>query len=148
MVASSLDFKRFEPFTMSLFGEFVLNTAFDKARVNAIAVNNRGGDGTGPFVGGDMGWIAGLKLGHVALQKRWDWNLTLDYRYVESDAVVDGFCDSDFGGGGTNVKGFSISGQLALAPHVFLGARWMSSDQVAGPQLKNDTVQVDVSAKF
>jgi len=147
-----MDYKHFEPFLLSLTGEFVKNTAFDQGKINAIAVNNRGpnrsGGSLGPFVGGDTAWIVGLKLGAVALQKRWDWNIALNYRYVESDAVVDGFCDSDFGGGGTNVKGYTISAALALAPKISLGLRWMSSDQVAGPTLKADTLQLDVNAKW
>jgi hypothetical protein len=143
-----LDYKHFEPFNVSLFGEFIKNVAFDSGNINAVAENNRLPVFSGPYVGGDTAWIVGLKLGHVALQKRWDWNIGLDYRYVESDAVVDGFCDSDFGGGGTNVKGYSISAAIALAPRISLGLRWMSSDQVAGPTFKADTFQFDVSAKF
>lgn len=147
-----VDYKHFEPFVISLTGEFVKNTAFDRGSINAIAVNNRGpdlpGGASGPFIGGDTAWIGGIKLGAIALQKRWDWNIGLDYRYVESDAVVDGFCESDFGGGGTNVKGYTISAALALAPKIFLRLSWMSSNQVAGPTLKADTLQLDVNAKW
>jgi len=149
---SRLDYKHFEPFVISFTGEFVKNTAFDQGSINAIAVNNRGPNSSsgalGSFVGGDTAWIGGLKLGSVALQKRWDWNIGLDYRYVESDAVVDGFCEPDFGGGGTNVKGYTIRAALALAPKIFLGLNWMSSDQVAGPTLKMDTFWLDVTAKY
>jgi hypothetical protein len=146
-VAASLNCEHFEPIVVSLYGEFVKNLAWDGAAINAKDIVNNFGTG-GNYLGGDTGWIVGLKVGHAALQKRWDWNLGLSYRYVESDAVVDGFCDSDFGGGGTNVKGFSVGGSLALAPRIILGARWMGSDQVAGPALRSDTFQVDISAKF
>jgi hypothetical protein len=153
-VAGKLEYKRFEPFLISLYGEFAKNIAFNAAHINRIAINNRGPDISvnppvaGPFLGGDTAWIVGFKLGAAALQKRWDWNLSLDYRYVESDAVVDGFCDSDFGGGGTNVKGYTLSAALALAPRISVAFRWMSSDQVAGPTLKEDVLQVDVNAKW
>jgi hypothetical protein len=147
-----LDYKHFEPFVISTFGEFVKNTAFDRARLDSLAVNNRGtapsSGGLGPYVGGDTAWITGIRIGDVALQKRWDWNLCVDYRYVESDSVVDGFCDNNFGGGGTNVKGYTISGSLALAPKIFVVASWMSSDEVAGPTLKADTFQLDVNARW
>lgn len=147
-----MDYKHFEPFVISLTGEFVKNVAFDRARLNALAVNNRGsgapGGALGPFVGGDTAWIGGINLGSVALQKRWDYNIGLNYRYVESDSVVDGFCDPDFGGGGTNVKGYAIRAALALAPRIFLGLNWMSSDQVAGPTLKADTFWLDANAVF
>ncbi len=147
-----LDYQHFEPFIVSLTGEFVENVAFDPSRVAAIAVNNRGpgssGGALGPFVGGNTAWIGGLKLGSVALQKSWDWNVGLDYRYVESDAVVDGFCEPDFGGGGTNVKGYTIRAALAIEPNIFFALVWMSSDQVAGPTLKADNIWIDVNGKF
>jgi len=62
--------------------------------------------------------------------------------------VVDGFVDSDFGGGGTNVKGYTIFGTMALSPNVSIGLRWMSASEVAGPPLKEDVLQIDVSGKF
>lgn len=147
-----VDYNHFEPFIISFNAEFVDNVAFNQSRLDALAVNNRGpghsGGGVGPFVGGDIAWFAGIKLGNVALQKRWDWSLGLDYRYVESDSVVDGFCDPDFGGGGTNVKGYTITAALAIEPNVFFALNWMSSDQVAGPTLKEDVFWFDVNGKF
>jgi hypothetical protein len=147
-----LDYHHFEPFTVSLNGEYVRNIAFDRSSVSANAVNNRAVDSSGgalgPFVGGDTAWIGGINLGSAALQKFGDWDITLNYRYVESDAVIDGFCEPDFGGGGTNVKGYTIRGWFALAPRIFLGLNWMSSDQVAGPTLKADTFWVDANAVF
>ena len=46
-------------------------------------------------------------------------------RRVESDAVVDGFCDSDFNNGGTDVQGYTLQGNYALSRRVSLGlAGW------------------------
>lgn len=149
-----IDFNRFEPFQVSLLGEYVKNRGFDGKAIAPKAVNNLGVAATtptpaaAPFLGGDTGWLVGMSLGQAALQKRWDWNLSFIYRRVESDAVVDGFVDSDFGGGGTNLKGFTVNGSLALAPGVWLGLRWMTAQQIAGPTYKNDTFHVDINAKF
>ncbi|MGD1018926.1 MAG: putative porin [Verrucomicrobiia bacterium] len=147
-----LDYEHFQPFIVSLNGEFVENIAFDAGNINATAVNNRGPDlpngNPGPFVGGGTAWIGGINLGSAALQKRWDWNLAVNYRYVESDSVVDGFCEPDFGGGGTNVKGYTIRAWLAIEPNIYFGLNWMSSDQVAGPTLKADTFWLDANAAF
>lgn len=140
------DYSGFEPIQVTLLAEYVKNLAFNRGAIAAKAVNNL--DGSGAFAGGDTAWIIGLKFGAAALTHRWDWNAGLNYRYVESDSVVDGFCDSDFGGGGTNVKGYTLSGALALSPRVWLSLRWMSSDQVAGPPLRADTLQLDFNAKF
>ncbi|MCE0484090.1 MAG: putative porin [Methylacidiphilales bacterium] len=156
-LTGQLDYSAFDPFHMWLTGEFVDNLAFDR---NAIinggpasdpgpANNFNGGDPT-DFAGGNLGWIVKLNLGKVALQELWDWNVALSYRYVESDATVDGFTDSDFGGSlaGTNLKGYTLGGNLALSPQVWLGLRWMSADAVAGPTYKNDLIQFDINAKF
>jgi hypothetical protein len=91
-----------------------------------------------------------LKLGNATLEKRWDWDFNLSYRYLESDSVVDGFNDADFGTPltGTNLKGFTIGADLALNPRVWLGIRWMSADSISGPTYKADLIQVDVNGKF
>src|SRR5271167_754134 len=147
-----LDLNHFEPFRAALLGEYVTNLAFNGTAINAIAVNNRGqssSSGTpGSFVGGNTAWIISLKVGNPILEKRWDWNLFLNYRYVESDAVVDGFNDSDFGGGGTNLKGYVVGGSLALSPNVWLTLRWLSANAVAGPPYKNDILQFDINGRF
>jgi hypothetical protein len=143
-----LDYNHFEPFQLSLSGEYVRNLAFDRKAIAADAVNNLGG--TGDFVGGGTAWIVGLTVGKITLQKRWDWNVGLNYRHVESDSVVDGFDDSDFGASaaGTNLDGYTLNGSLALASRVWLGLHWMSVSQIAGPVLKSDVFQVDLNSKF
>jgi len=147
-----VDFGHFDPVHLFVSGEFVKNLAFNRNNIESKAINNRGPDRSpgvpGPFVGGDTGWIVNLKVGKPALEKRWDWNAAIGYRYVETDAVVDGFTDSDFGLGGTNLKGYTIGGSMALASHVWLSLRWLSADSIAGPTFKNDIVQFDVNAQF
>ncbi len=147
-----VDYNGFEPVQISAFGEFAKNLAFKQDGINAIAVNNRGPNTvdipTGAFAGGDIAWTAGVKVGSAAFQKRWDWLLGLNYRYVESDAVVDGFTDSDFGLGGTNMKGYTVFGSVALSPAVSLSARWMTANEIAGPPLKSDILLIDLSGKF
>jgi len=142
----------FDPCHIALTGEFIKNVAFNAGDINAIAVNNRGADHSngnlGNFAGGDTAWIVNLNFGSPVLQKRWDWNVNVGYRYVESDAVIDGFCDSDFGGGGTNLKGYTLGGGLGLSSRVWLAVRWMSADSIAGPAFKDDIIQFDINAKF
>jgi hypothetical protein len=147
---AKLDFNQFDPFQVSLEGEYVSNRAFDSKAVGAIAVNNVGTatTGTAPFLGGGTAWLVRLTVGAAALKEPWDWNVNLGYRKVESDALVDGFCDADFGGGGTNFKGFTVGGNLALTSNVWTSLRWMSATQVAGPAFKSDIIQVDLNCKF
>jgi hypothetical protein len=153
-LTGQLDFSRFDPFHMALIGEFVDNVAFDR---NAI-LNNGPAVAPGPqnnnngtsYAGGNLGYNVRLSMGKPSLEKLWDWNVNLTYRYVESDATVDGFTDADFGGPlvGTNLKGYIIGGNLALSKRIWTSLRWMSADAIAGPTYKNDLIQFDLNAKF
>jgi hypothetical protein len=152
-VTGKLDYNRFEPFLVSLTTEWVTNVAYNQDSVAAKAVNNRSTTSSGAlgrFVGGNSAWNVYVTLGSPVLQKRWDWNLGIGYRYVESDSVVDGFNDSDFGAPlyGTNLKGYTIFGNLALSPVVSVGFHYYSANAVAGPPFKSDVFQFDVSGKF
>jgi hypothetical protein len=132
------------PIRISLIGEVIKNTAFDVN--NETAIGNRGNNNN--YEGGDEAWNLAFIVGNPALESFGDWQASLGYRYVESDAVLDAFADSDFGGGGTNVKGFTVSGTMALSKAVRCSLRWMSADEVAGPPLSSDILQVDLNAKF
>ncbi len=152
-----LDFNHFEPLQISLLGEYAVNVDHDHDAVDAIAVNNRGPlpidasgvpTGVGEYEGGNTAWNVSLIVGKPVFEEAGDWNASVGYRYVESDAVVDAFTDSDFNVGGTNVEGYTIGAALALSKQVRLSLRWMSATQIAGPPLKTDVVLFDLSAKF
>lgn len=88
------------------------------------------------------------KVGKPALDKRGDWQGVFNYRWVGSDAVPDAFTDSEFGGGGTNSKGFTLGAQYALSKNAALGLSWLSSDSIAGPAFSADYLQFDLKIKF
>ena len=127
--------------------EWVKNLAFNPASVAAVAVNN---GGPSNFIGGNMGWITTLKFGSSVIQDFGDWSASIGYRKIESDAVVDGFNDADFGGEltGTNLKGFTLTASFGLSHGVWVDARWMSASAIAGPIYKNDLLQLDLNTKF
>ncbi len=150
-----IDYNGFEPVQVSIIGEFVSNLAFNKTDIGLIAVNNRGAladtselDAIGAFEGDSYGWLVDLRVGTPALAKRWDWQVDLGYRWIGSDCVVDGFNDSDFGLGGTNMKGFTVGAHVALSQNVYVGARWMGADSIAGPTYKTNILQLDINSKF
>jgi hypothetical protein len=147
-----LDYDGYEEVKFSLLGEITKNIGFDEKDVAANAYSGgrpgRTLGGADDFEGGDLAWNLQLQAGHPAMDKKGDWVASIGYRYVESDAVLDGFTDSDFGGGGTNLKGFSLGAAFALSPNVRIGARWMSADEVDGPPLSTDTLQFDINARF
>lgn len=153
-----LSYDGWDPVRVSLVGEFVRNLAFNSSAINEVAVNNRGevvADDPnidtaeiGAFEGDADAWLIDLEAGHAELDKLGAWQMSFGYRWIGSDAVVDGFNDSDFGLGGSNMKGFTVAARLALSPHVFLGFRWFGSESIAGPQYDMNILQLDLGAKF
>lgn len=143
-----------------LEGDFVKNLGFDRNAIAPLALNNFApvvGATGGHYDGGDSGWQArltagalglGLALGNDWTAERGDWSMHLGYRHLESDAVIDGFADSDFGLGGTNVKGWFAGANYGIAKNSILGVRWMSSDEVSGPPLSVDRLFVDLNTRF
>jgi hypothetical protein len=153
-LTGQLDYSHFDPFHISVVGEFVDNLAFDRTGIEgegpAILPGPQNNNNGTSFAGGGMGYDVRLNLGAPALEKLWDWNVNVAYRYLQSDAVVDAFNDADFGGflTGTNLKGYILGANLGLSSRVWGSLRFMSADAIAGPPLKVNTIQVDLNAKF
>lgn len=145
-----LDFNHYEPVQVSLVGDYIKNLAFNQSAINSVAVNNRTGGGAGAFDGGDTAWYMGVNFGKAlpAFNQRGDWAVGIGYRHVESDAVIDGFTDSVFGGGGTNMEGYSLNAAMAVSKRTWLRMAYMSATQIAGPALQTDVFLIDFGAKF
>jgi hypothetical protein len=154
VASAQLDFAQFNPIHIILDGEYIWNTAFDRAAVAAVAVgiNNTAPSTTpgviGPYNGGNQGWLARLTVGNKEIKHLWDWNAHVGYKYLESDAMVDAFTDSDFGLGGTNLKGYFIGGNVGLGENIWASVRWMSANSIAGLPYAVDIVQLDLNARF
>jgi hypothetical protein len=156
-LTTRLNIGYFSPFHIILDGEYVKNLAFNQDDVARVALNNFSGRETdnagnitreGVYDGGDTGYLARVTIGNPELKERGDWNLSLAYKYLESDAILDAFADSDFGLGGTNLQGYIIGGKVALSRNVWTEARWMSADEIAGAPFAVDIFMLDINAKF
>jgi hypothetical protein len=136
---------------VTLDGELVTNTAFSSRRIAPAALNNLAACDAAScdrFAGGNRGALGRLTLGTPVQEVRWAWSAGVEYRHLESDAVLDALNDSDFGLGGTNLKGFGLAASLGLGEGVTAAARWSSADSIAGPRYQVDVLQVDLSARF
>ena len=152
-LTGSLDLARFDPVHVILTGDYVKNLAFDR---NKIAQRT----GSQVVDGKDYGYQAKLTVGHPEMTRWGDWNVSLAYRWLGSDAVLDAFTNSDFGMGGTNNKGYILGGSYGIDKNTWLSARWMASQLIdsmapkvqgsttAPTRLKVDLFQVDLNAKF
>jgi hypothetical protein len=150
---------------MRLQGNYVRNLAFDRNDecrygvgpngfpiTNVVANNGNENpcSATNPAKvdSGNQGFLARLIAGNRNPRNWGEWNLMGEYRYLQTDAVVDAFTDSDFHLGGTNAKGYSISGTFGLMRGINLTARWMSANEITGRPLGIDVFQLDLSGEF
>eukprot|EP01132_Coremiostelium_polycephalum_P020282 gene20281-24100_t len=90
---------------------FIHNLAYDKGemlkRSEGQIVNNLNRDGQ--FESGGNALLVQFTLGSaLEMRKKGDWNVLAGYKYIQPDALPDGFNDSSFHLGGTNAKGYFI----------------------------------------
>jgi hypothetical protein len=97
---------------------------------------------------GPTAYYARLTVGSPVPRKLWDWNVSVGYKYLEPDSMPDAFTDSDFHLGGTNAKGYIVTASLGIFDNTWVQARWFSADEVFGPPLSIDVLQLDLNAGF
>lgn len=146
-LTASLALAHFDPVQVIFTGDYVRNTAFDRAEI-------RGRTGLSLTDGKDYGYLYRITAGMPKVEKRNDWQVSYAYRYLGSDAVVDAFTDSDFGLGGTNLKGYILGLQYGLDRNTALGLRWYSAQAIDSFSLNPihrfavDVLQADVNVRF
>lgn len=97
----------------------------------------------------NMGGQSEVSFGHPEVLGRGSWRATVGYRYLQGDAVIDAYTDSDFHYfGGTNARGFYFIADYAFADHLWARLRYLSANEIDGPAFGVDTVQLDLSTRF
>ena len=96
------------------------------------------------------GYVGEVSFGHPDTSEGYGrWRLSAGYRYVQRDAVLDAWTDTDFHGGGTNAHGVFFVGEYGLAHGVWLRTRYFNGDVIdAPPRYSLDVIQIDLNAKF
>lgn len=97
----------------------------------------------------DRGFAIGTKLGKV--KKAWDWEVGYTYQDLEADAVYGTLSDSDFGGGGTDVKGHKLSAGVGISKNTKLGLTYFDNeygDFTKADELDYKRLQIDLKTKF
>jgi hypothetical protein len=105
-------------------------------------------DSKAVFRSGPNAWLVRLLYGQPDPTRFGEWNLTAGYRYIEPDALLDGFNSADFHLGGTNARGYVLTGTLGLFSNSYLQGRWFSANEVFGPPLAIDVFQLDLHVRF
>jgi len=138
-VTGTIDIGFWDPFHIIFLGDYVKNLGYDKAAVDQVAPDQ-------PV--GIEGYQFGLSLGHPVVQDAGQWKAYWYYKRLGANAVVDAFTDSDFHLGGTNAKGWIMGSDIGLGKNFWLGLKWMTANEVSGPPLAIDVLQIDLNAKF
>lgn len=140
-ITGKLTYDYWFPIQLVFEGDYVKNLGFDKAEVARKTGNPNPAAET-------KGYQLRLLVGYPEIRYFGEWNMGLTYRYLEADAVLDAFTDSDFHLGGTNAKGWVLEGAFGLYKDVWLRGRWLTSDEISGPPLAIDVFQLDLNARF
>lgn len=127
------DYRNYELFaewkfrSFLVFGNYTVNTEVDE---------------------NDTGFLLGAKYGSA--KARGTWDITYFYEKLEADSTVGLITDSDFGGGGTDVKGHVISGTYAFHRNWNFKATYFINtvDLAEGKDTDYDRLQLDLIFKF
>jgi hypothetical protein len=140
-VTAALDINFWNPYRITFLADYVKNIGHDLAEVRGRA---------GPDVPSQdaKGYQFGMTVGYPEVRDFAQWRLALHYKYLEADAVVDAYTDSDFHLGGTNAKGWIMGAEFGLMKNVWLAFRWFTANEIVGAPLAIDVFQADVNARF
>lgn len=143
-VNATYDMAMFAPHHVILSADYAKNVGFSTRAAEAAQIlsgKTKVNDQTNAWqVRADVGWPKVDRFGK--------WSVFTLYKYVEADAVLDAFTDSDFHLGGTNAKGWVVGANYGLMKNVWFTGRWLSTDVVTGPKYGNDVLQLDVNTRF
>lgn len=148
-IIGQIDFLNFDPVHVTVTGDYIKNIGFDKNEIirrtgellpypeETDAYQVKLDVGTKPF--------SGLRTEEI---KKDDWQISLAYKRIEADSVLDGLNDSNFRLGGTDAKGWALVGNYAFDKNAWVGARYLSADTVSGENFSVDVFLIDLNAKF
>jgi hypothetical protein len=125
---------------LKLTGDYVRNVGYDKQDVERA---------TGVSVPAKIdGYQIELSVGMNDIDRFGKWRVSGEFRHVERDAVVDAFTDSDFHRGGTDADGWALEAFYGVARNTWMRLRYMTANEIDGPPLGIDVVQLDLNTKF
>jgi hypothetical protein len=89
-----------------------------------------------------------VAFGHQLIERWGDWFAFGGYKRLEADSVLDIFNDGDFHLGGTNAKGWYLGGGFGIGRNAWIGAKYATANEIDGPPLAIDVLQIDFNARF
>jgi hypothetical protein len=145
-----IDSAPFDPIHLVFTADYVKNTAFNKAEI----FRRTGADMAD---GKSSGYQLRFLVGAPTIKRQDEWNTSMTFRSLGSDAVPDAWADSSIGFGGTNVRGFILGGAYGIQDNTTLSLRYLSGRSIDSPvtanydssaKLRVDTWQLDMNVRF
>ena len=154
-LTGQVDIATFNPVHVIVTGDYVRNIGFD---ANEIATRTGLPSSMTGGIGKQVnGYQVKLAVGMPTTYQANDWQAFASYKYLEADAVLDAYTDSDFYLGGTNAKGWILGASYGIEKNTWLTARWFSADEIS-PRMYStttplqplaiDVLMIDLNAKF
>ena len=152
-LTGNLDIATFGENHIMLTADYVNNLAFNRTQIARRT-------GSTLLDGKSAGYLGKLLVGQPVISTFGDWNVSVAYRWLGSDAVLDAYTNSDFGLGGTNSKGYILGANYGLDRRTWLSVRWMGANLIdsqvpstagaaaTSTKLSTDLLQVDLNVKF
>ncbi len=127
---------------VELFAEAATKIAGQSVKFFAEVVQNQ------DVSANDTGWATGVKVGKAKAAGQWSAGYV--YQDLEADSVLGLVADSDFGGGGSDVKGHKFSAAYGLNKMTALKATYFINtiDVAFGNSNDYDRLQLDIQFKF
>jgi len=137
---ASVDYGGFGDNHVMLTGNYSQNIGYNQAEIK-----QRTGENITPRT---KAYQVRLDVGRPEMAKFGDWSTFFAYKYLERDAVMDAFTDSNFHLSGTDAKGWIVGATYGLLKNTWLTGRWISSTAIDGPPYDIDVVLLDLNARF
>jgi len=141
----------FGGYKLRLAGNYIYNHGYSEEELfrnaDGQVINNF--DENGEIKSGRDAWMVHSAFGSsLDLDTAGNWKVFAGYKHIKPDALPDAFNDSDFHLGGTNAKGYYLGGAYAFTDSLYAQGRWLSTEEVYGPPLAIDVLQVELNARF
>lgn len=140
-ITAAAEYTGFENLAVRLTGDFAKNLAYDRREIELLQAE-------ASVPSGDTAWQARVDFGTTSSGRRGDWMVSAAYKRIETDAVLDIFTDSDFALGGTDVEGYILEGEYAVADGATFNLKWLSSDSISRPPFAVDVFQATLETEF
>ena len=146
-LTGQIDLLTFDPAHVTLTADYIKNIGYDAKEIFRRTGRRMDEETDGYQVRLDVGQNSFNGNSLVEVKPK-DWQISLAYKRLEADSVLDSFTDSNFHLGGTDAKGWLLAGNYAIDKNAWLSARYLSTDTITGPALGIDVLLLDFSARF